>query len=65
MIKMNRVLKSEKNKAPDNQGLYWLNAEREGFEPPVHHCTMVFKTTAFDRSAISPLGTANVKIFLK
>ena len=29
-------------------------AEREGFEPPVHCCTMVFKTTAFDHSAISP-----------
>tara|TARA_B100001109_G_scaffold204199_1_gene171182 strand:+ start:118 stop:306 length:189 start_codon:yes stop_codon:yes gene_type:complete len=30
-------------------------AEREGFEPPVHCCTMVFKTTAFDHSAISPV----------
>ena len=30
-------------------------AEKEGFEPPVHCCTTVFKTAAFDRSAISPL----------
>ena len=29
-------------------------AEREGFEPPVPCSTMVFKTTAFDHSAISP-----------
>ena len=32
-------------------GLY---AEREGFEPPVHCCTLVFKTSAFDHSAIPP-----------
>ena len=31
------------------------SAEKEGFEPPVHCCTTVFKTAAFDRSAISPL----------
>ena len=31
-------------------------AEREGFEPPVHCCTMVFKTTAFDHSTISPIA---------
>jgi hypothetical protein len=38
-------------------------AEREGFEPPVHCCTMVFKTTAFDHSAISPFfdSGANIK----
>jgi hypothetical protein len=29
-------------------------AEREGFEPPVVLPTTVFKTAAFDRSAISP-----------
>ena len=28
--------------------------EREGFEPPVSCPTIVFKTTAFDHSAISP-----------
>ncbi len=30
-------------------------AEREGFEPPEPFGSMVFKTTAFDHSAISPL----------
>lgn len=29
-------------------------AEKEGFEPPVLLQTTVFKTAAFDRSAISP-----------
>ena len=29
-------------------------AEREGFEPPEPFGSMVFKTTAFDHSAISP-----------
>jgi hypothetical protein len=29
-------------------------AEREGFEPPVPYGTTVFKTAAFDHSAISP-----------
>ena len=29
-------------------------AEREGFEPPVPFGTTVFKTAAFDHSAISP-----------
>jgi hypothetical protein len=32
-----------------------LHAENEGFEPPVPYGTIVFKTTAFDRSANSPL----------
>jgi hypothetical protein len=32
-----------------------FKAEREGFEPPVRCRTIVFKTTAFDHSAISPL----------
>ena len=31
-----------------------FNAEREGFEPPVPRGTTVFKTAAFDHSAISP-----------
>ena len=30
-------------------------AEKEGFEPPVPCGTAVFKTVAFDHSAISPL----------
>ena len=33
-----------------------LFAEREGFEPPVPLSTPVFKTGAFDHSAISPWG---------
>ena len=32
-----------------------LVAEKEGFEPPVPRGTTVFKTAAFDHSAISPL----------
>ncbi len=31
-----------------------LNAEEEGFEPPVPCGTTVFKTAAFDHSAIPP-----------
>ncbi len=31
-----------------------LAAEREGFEPPEACTSTVFKTAAFDRSAISP-----------
>ena len=30
-------------------------AEDVGFEPTVHCCTLVFKTSAFDHSAISPV----------
>ena len=29
-------------------------ADGEGFEPPVHCCTIVFKTTAIDHSANLP-----------
>ncbi len=39
-------------------------AEREGFEPPVPHGTTVFKTAAFDHSAISP-GATKVGYFSK
>jgi hypothetical protein len=38
-------------------------AEKEGFEPPVPCGTTVFKTAAFDHSAISPLAVANIKRF--
>ncbi len=31
-----------------------IDAEREGFEPPEAFTSTVFKTAAFDRSAISP-----------
>ena len=33
-------------------------AEKEGFEPPVPLGTLVFKTSAFDHSAISPMEGA-------
>ncbi len=36
-------------------GLFSSPAEKEGFEPPVHCCTTVFKTVAIDHSATSPL----------
>lgn len=32
-----------------------LLAEKEGFEPPVPFGTLVFKTSALNRSAISPV----------
>ena len=32
---------------------FYINAEREGFEPPEPCGSTVFKTAAFDRSAIS------------
>ena len=35
-------------------GFAELSAEREGFEPPEVLPSTVFKTAAFDRSAISP-----------
>ena len=35
-------------------------AEEEGFEPPVHCCTTVFKTAAIDHSAIPPNGSAKI-----
>ena len=37
----------------------FISAEKEGFEPPVHCCTTVFKTAAIDHSAISPLQRYN------
>ena len=44
---------SKKNRL--NKSLIGLSAEREGFEPPVRCRTTVFKTAAFDHSAISPI----------
>ena len=38
---------------------HFTSAEKEGFEPPVHCCTTVFKTAAIDHSAISPLQRYN------
>ncbi len=34
---------------------FFCMAERQGFEPWVRRRTMVFKTTAFDHSATSPI----------
>ena len=46
----------------DNQGfslfLVRNDAEKEGFEPPDLLQSTVFKTAAFDRSAISPVKRA-------
>ena len=39
-------------------------AEGEGFEPPVTCATVVFKTTALDRSAIPPSGPDHI-LFLR
>ena len=39
-----------------------LKAEEEGFEPPVPRGTTVFKTAAFDHSAISPESRSCIPI---
>ena len=41
-------------RSPPSLKLRWAEAEREGFEPPDLLQSTVFKTAAFDRSAISP-----------
>ena len=38
------------------------SAEKEGFEPPEVWPSTVFKTAAFDHSAISPCGYAGANI---
>ena len=43
-----------KNENPPSLKLWRVKAEREGFEPPDLLQSTVFKTAAFDRSAISP-----------
>ena len=47
-------LKAQKRKVLQIFRFTGLYAEREGFEPPVPLSTPVFKTGAFDHSAISP-----------
>jgi hypothetical protein len=42
------------NKNARYRGTFIDHAEREGFEPPEAFTSTVFKTAAFDRSAISP-----------
>ena len=54
LINHGGLLKSVKRKSPVNLSTYRTLAEREGFEPPVPLSTPVFKTGAFDHSAISP-----------
>ena len=50
-----RLVNEIKNrKQLTNNYLRFSFAEREGFEPPIPHGTPVFKTGAFNRSAISP-----------
>jgi hypothetical protein len=46
---------SIKQKIPSVLTWDFLLAEKEGFEPPDLLQSTVFKTAAFDRSAISPL----------
>ena len=43
--------------------LYKGFAEKEGFEPPEVWPSTVFKTAAFDHSAISPNAVANIHDF--
>ncbi len=53
-----RAKKNAQNVGFEHFGTFWcvLLAEREGFEPPDLLQSTVFKTAAFDRSAISPTG---------
>ena len=48
-------------KSPPARKLRWAKAEREGFEPPDLLQSTVFKTAAFDRSAISPAQKYTLK----
>ncbi len=59
-----RVKEYKKNCPFQNSFLFLKAAEREGFEPPVPFGTMVFKTTAFDHSAISPKSGCKYKNYL-
>ena len=55
VVKKGDYLKAQKEKSCKSFDLQDF-AEREGFEPPVPLSTPVFKTGAFDHSAISPWG---------
>ena len=53
---MGKYTELQKTKKPSEVNLKafrCLLAEMEGFEPPVPHSTLVFKTSAFDHSATS------------
>ena len=54
VVKKEDYLKAQKKKSCKSCDLQDSVAEREGFEPPVPLSTPVFKTGAFDHSAISP-----------
>ncbi len=54
---------NKKAKSPPNGALFAF-AEREGFGPPVPCGTTVFKTAAFDHSAISPAERKCKNIFV-
>jgi hypothetical protein len=47
---------TSKKQKPVNQIFTGFFAEKEGFEPPDLLQSTVFKTAAFDRSAISPIN---------
>ena len=51
----NQVLTIPNKKKSPILGAFLFMAEREGFEPPDPFESMVFKTTAFDHSATSPV----------
>ena len=55
VVKKEDYLKAQKEKSCKSCDLQDSVAEREGFEPPVPLSTPVFKTGAFDHSAISPI----------
>ena len=54
MVQADCVRRSPHKKSPPSLKLRRAEAEREGFEPPEAFTSTVFKTAAFDRSAISP-----------
>ena len=47
-------IESKNRKSYENKHLRFFSAEEEGFEPPEVWPSTVFKTAAFDHSAIPP-----------
>ena len=54
MSKLMGHLAIQKNLCMQRFWCLFVLAEREGFEPPEHRCSTVFKTAAIDHSAIFP-----------
>ena len=54
---------NKKGCQPKLTTLFLQPAEREGFEPPDPRRSTVFKTAAFDRSAIFPFRAAKLRTF--